>query len=123
MVTSGMTTYMKFEKSGKCTMRMESADLPGGPMTIDCTSKGGQTTAGEPAQSNPADVKSDARFTFVGVEPVSVGAGTYPAATKYKITSDGHDTFYWTAPGVPTFVKFMSSSGNGNVVMELNGWG
>jgi hypothetical protein len=121
MVTSGMTAYMKFEKSGKCTMRMEGADLPNGGMTIDCTSKG-QTSA-QPGQSNPADVKSDVKFTFVGIEPVSVGAGTYPAATKYMITSNGENIYYWTAPGVPTFVKFMSPSKDGDVVMELNGWG
>jgi hypothetical protein len=121
MVTSGMTAYMKFEKSGKCTMRMEGKDLPGGSMTIDCSSKG-QTT-GQPAQSNPADVKSDVKFTFVGVEPVSVGAGTYPVATKYMATSDGQKTYYWTAAGVPTFVKMQSPSSDGDVIMELNGWG
>ena len=121
MVTAGMATYMKFEKSGKCTMRMEGKDLPGGSMTIDCSSTG--QTSGQPASSNPADVKSDVKFTFVGVEPVSVGAGTYPAATKYMITSEGQKIYYWTAPGVPTFVKFLAPSKDGDVVMELNGWG
>jgi hypothetical protein len=112
---------MKFEKSGKCTMRMEGKDLPGGSMTIDCSSKG-QTSA-QPGQSNPADVKSDVKFTFVGVEPVSVGAGTYPAATKYMATSQGQKIYYWTAAGVPTFVKMQSPSSDGDVIMELNGWG
>jgi len=121
MVTSGMTAYMKFEKSGKCTMRMEGKDLPGGSMTIDCSSKG--QTSGQPAQSNPADVKSDVKFTFVGVEPVSVGAGTYPAATKYMATSQGQKIYYWTAAGVPTFVRMQSPSSDGDVIMELNGWG
>jgi len=121
MVAAGMTTYMKFEKSGKCTMRMESQDLPDGSMTLDCSTTG--TSSGESAQSNPAEVSSDVKFTFVGVEPVSVGAGTYPTATKYMITSNGQDIYYWTAPGVPTFVKFMSPSSEGDVVMELNGWG
>ncbi len=121
MVASGMTAYMKFEKSGKCTMRMEGADLPSGGMTIDCSSTG--QTSGQPGQGNPADVKSDVKFTFVGIEPVSVGAGTYPAATKYMITSEGQNIYYWTAPGVPTFVKFVSPSSDGDVVMELNGWG
>ena len=121
MVATGMTSYLKFEKSGKCTMRIEGKDLPGGSMTIDCSSKG--QTSGQPAQSNPADVKSDVKFTFVGIEPVSVGAGTYPAATKYMMTSNGKNLYYWTAPGVPTFVKFMSPSKDGDVVMELNGWG
>jgi hypothetical protein len=121
MVSAGMTAFMKFEKSGKCTMRMEGADIPGGSMTIDCSSTG--QTSGQPAQSNPANVKSDVKFSFVGIEPVSVGAGTYPTATKYKVTSEGQDIYYWTAPGVPTFVKFMSPSKDGDVVMELNDWG
>ena len=121
MATAGMATYMKFEKSGKCTMRIEGKDLPGGSMTMDCSSTG--QTSGQPSSSNPADVKSDVKFTFVGVEPVSVGAGTYPAATKYLITSEGQKIYYWTAPGVPTFVKFLAPSKDGDVVMELNGWG
>lgn len=121
MVATGMTSYMKFEKSGKCTMRIEGKDIPGGSMTIDCTSKG--QTGAQTVQSNPAEVKSDATFTVVGIEPVSVGAGTYPAATKYVLTSQGHNLYYWTAPGVPTFIKFVSPSTNGDVVMELNGWG
>ena len=121
MVATGMTSYLKFEKSGKCTMRIEGKDLPGGSMTIDCSSKG-QTSA-QPGQSNPADVKSDVKFTFVGVEPVSVGAGTYPAATKYMATSQGQKIYYWTAAGVPTFVRMQSPSSDGDVIMELNGWG
>lgn len=121
MVSSGMTAYMKFEKTGKCTMRMEGKDLPGGSMTIDCSSKGQTST--QPGQSNPADVKSDVKFTLVGIEPVSVGAGTYPAATKYLVTSEGQKIYYWTAAGVPTFVKMQSPSSDGDVIMELNGWG
>ena len=121
MSAGGMTVFTKFEKTGKCTMRMEGKDLPGGSMTIDCSSTG--QTSGQPASSNPADVKSDVKFTFVGIEPVSVGAGTYPAATKYMITSQGQKIYYWTAPGVPTFVKFVSPSSDGDIVMELNGWG
>ena len=120
-VASGMTMYTKFEKSGKCTIRMEGKDIPGGSMTIDCSSKG--QTSGQPAQSNPADVKSDVKFTFVGIEPVSVGAGTYPSASKYMVTSGGQKIYYWTAPGVPTFVKFQSPSSDGDIVMELNSWG
>jgi hypothetical protein len=30
---------------------------------------------------------------------------------------------YWTAPGVPGFVKMVSSSSDGAATMELNGWG
>jgi hypothetical protein len=115
-----MTTYMKFEKSGKCTMRMEGEGLPGGSMTIDCSSKGGQA---QQAQSNPNDVKSDVKFTFAGIEPVTVPAGTYATASKYTVTSQGQTITYWTAPGVPTFVKMQSKAAEGDVVTELNGWG
>jgi hypothetical protein len=109
-----MTAYMKMEKSGKCTMRMEGKDLPGGSMTIDCSQTGGQQT-----QSNPNDVKSDVQFTFAGIEPVTVPAGTYPTASKYTSTNKGTTSTFWTAPGVPGFVKTVT----GDATMELNGWG
>jgi uncharacterized protein YceK len=119
--TSGMTTYMKMEKSGKCTMRMEGKDLPGGSMTIDCSSKGGQPQAGQ-APSNPNDIKPDVKYTFVGIEPVTVPAGTYATASKYSITSQGQTMYYWTAPGVPGFIKMQTNTAEG-AIMELNGWG
>lgn len=111
--SSGMTIYIKYEKSGKCTMRMEGAGVPGGSMTQDCSVTGGQT------RSNPNAVTSDVQYTFVGIEPVSVPAGTYPAASKYTSTVKGITTTFWTAPGVPGFVKMVS----GDATMELNGWG
>jgi hypothetical protein len=120
MTMEGMTAFMKFEKSGKCTMRMESADLPGGSMTIDC-SPTGQVTG--QAQENPAEVRSDVKFIFVGIEPVSVPAGTYLTASKYSVTSDGNTIYYWTAPGVPTFVKYEVTTDDGKAMTELNGWG
>jgi hypothetical protein len=116
-----MTAYMKMEKSGKCTMRMEGKDLPGGSMTIDCTSKGGQPQAGQ-APSNPNDIKPDVKYTFVGIEPVTVPAGTYATASKYSITTQGQTMYYWTAPGVPGFVKMQTNTAEG-AIMELNGWG
>ena len=122
MTTSGMTAYLKMEKSGKCTMRMEGKDLPGGSMTIDCSSKGGQPQAGQ-AQSNPNDIKPDVKLTFVGIESVTVPAGTYATASKYTVTSQGQTMNYWTAPGVPGFVKMQTSGSQGGSTMELNGWG
>lgn len=118
MSAKDMTIFTKYEKSGKCTMRMEGKDLPGGSMTVDCSSQGGQAQ-----QSNPNDVKSDVKFTFVGIEPVSVPAGTYPTASKYTATLQGQTVTYWTASGVPGFVKMQSKSPDGDVIMELNGWG
>jgi len=120
MSTADMTVYMKYEKSGKCTMRMEGKDLPGGSMTIDCSSQGGQE---QPTQSNPNEIQSDVRFTYIGIEPVTVPAGTYPTASKYTVTSQGQTVTYWTASGVPGFVKMLSKTPDGDVIMELNGWG
>jgi len=117
MSSGGMTIYTKYEKSGKCTMRMEGAGLPSGGMTQDCSSTGGQ------AQSDPSKVSSDVTYIFVGIEPVSVPAGTYPAASKYTSTYKGVTATFWTAPGVPGFVKMVSSSSDGAATMELNGWG
>jgi len=112
-----MTIYTKYEKSGKCTIRMEGAGLPSGGMTQDCSSAGGQ------AQSDPSKVSSDVTYTFIGIEPVSVPAGTYPAASKYTSTYKGVTATFWTAPGVPGFVKMVSGSSDGSATMELNGWG
>jgi hypothetical protein len=81
--------------------------------------KGGQAQA----QSDPNDVKPDVRFTFAGIEPVSVPAGTYAAASKYTVTTQGLTSTYWTAPGVPGFVKFQVNTEGGPVTTELNGWG
>jgi hypothetical protein len=111
--TGGMTIYIRYEKSGKCTMRMEGAGVPGGSMTQDCSATGGQT------QSNPNKVTSDVQYVFAGIEPVSVPAGTYPAASKYTSTYKGVTTTFWTAPGVPGFIRMQS----GDATMELNGWG
>ncbi len=87
----------------------------------DCPPK--DQTSGQQAQLNPADITSDMKFTVVGIEPVTVGAGTYPAAVKYMVTSEGITLYYWTAPGVPAFVKLMTPTSKGDVVIELNGWG
>jgi len=99
-------------------MRIEGEGMPSGGMTMDCSSSGSQQT-----QSNPSDVKSDVTFTVVGIEPVTVPAGTYATATKYAVTSNGQTVYYWTAPGVPGFVKMQYGSSEGSMVTELNGWG
>jgi hypothetical protein len=112
-----MTMYLKYAKSGTCTMRIEGEGMPSGGMTMDCSSSGSQT------QSNPSEVKSDVQFTFVGIEPVTVPAGTYPTASKYTVTSNGQTVTYWTAPGVPGFVKMQYTSSDGSMATELNGWG
>ena len=112
-----MTMYYKYDKKGTCTVRIEGEDMPTGGMTMDCSASGGQ------AQNDPNEVESDVKFTFVGIEPVSVAAGTYPTASKYKAVVEGQTIYYWTAPNVPTFVKMESVTNEGKFVTELNGWG
>lgn len=114
MSQGGNTVYTKIEKSGKCTVRMEGAGLPSGSMTLECGSAAKDL-------GDPSKVYTDptTKYTFVGIEPVSVPAGTYPAASKYTQTHLGSSATLWTAPGVPGFVKIVS----GDATMELNGWG
>ena len=113
-----MTILTKFEKSGACTMKMTSATMQ---ITVDCSAKGNQDTS---QQSNPNDVQPDVKFTFVTIEPVTVPAGTYPMASKYSVTTPEQGTVYfWTAPGVPGFVKYEIKTTDGIGTVELNGWG
>jgi hypothetical protein len=73
----------------------------------------------------PKDPNTDktVQYTFVGVEPVTVPAGTYPTAMKYTATIQGMTSTYWTAPGVPVFVKMVVKSTDGDITQELVGWG
>ena len=77
------------------------------------------------SSKTPKDPNADKtmQYTFVGVEPVSVPAGTYPAAMKYTATIQGMTSTYWTAPGVPMFVKMVVKSTDGDITQELVGWG
>lgn len=80
--------------------------------------------AGDTSQTptNPNDDRT-VQYTFVGVEPVIVPAGTYPAAMKYTATIQGMTSTYWTATGVPIFVKMVVKSTDGDITQELVGWG
>jgi hypothetical protein len=73
----------------------------------------------------PKDPNTDktVQYIFVGVEPITVPAGTYPAAMKYTATIQGMTSTYWTAPGVPMFVKMVVKSTEGDITQELVGWG
>lgn len=115
-----MTVYYKHDmKTGTCTMRFEGEGMEGmSGMTMDCSAQGSSEAA-----ANPNEGKSDVQFKFEGIEAVSVPAGVYPAASKYSVTSEGHTIYYWTAPGVPTFVKYSIKLDEGDMVTELNGWG
>ncbi len=73
----------------------------------------------------PASPNTDktVQYTFAGIEPVTVPAGTYPAAMKYTATIQGSTSTYWTTPGVPLFVKMVMTSSSGDITEELVGWG
>ena len=88
--SGGMTIYIKHEKSGKCTMRMEGAGLPSGGMIQDCSAAGAQ------AQNDPSQINSEATYTLVGIEPVTVPAGTYLTASKYTTNYKGMTGTFWT---------------------------
>jgi hypothetical protein len=99
--------------------------LLGGTMTL---TNNGQTTTRDipPAQlqnMQSANFNNDFTLTFAGVEPVSVPAGTYPAADKYTATVKNVGMTYWKASGVPVPVKWTSSMPQGSSTAELVGWG
>ena len=73
----------------------------------------------------PKDPNTDKtiQYTFVGVEPVTVPAGIYPASMKYTATIQGTTSTYWTVSGVPMFVKMVMKSADGDITEELVGWG
>lgn len=77
------------------------------------------------SSKTPRDPNADktTQYTFVGIEPVTVPAGIYPAAMKYTATIQGMTSTYWTAPGVPMFVKMELKSADGDIAQELVGWG
>ncbi|MGA2122119.1 MAG: hypothetical protein ABSG49_08755 [Methanoregula sp.] len=112
-----ITMYIKWEKSGKCTMRFEGAGAQGMPSSMDCSSTG-------KAQSNPNDASStpsDVKYTYVGPDVVTVPAGTF-TADKYTATVNGNTATYWIVKD-KGLVKMVSNAGEGSSTMELNGMG
>ena len=99
--------------------------LLGGTMTI--TLNGQKTTMNIP----PGQISLEALtsfnkatpLTFVGIEPVSVPAGSYPAASKYTRSVNETTFTYWSASGIPVPVKMISSFPSGSITSELVGWG
>jgi len=97
----------------------------GGTMTM--TVNGQTTTQDVPASQlqnqQGGNFNSDYSMTFAGIEPVTVPAGTYAAASKYTASRNNVDMTYWAASGVPVPVKYMSASSQGSSTAELVGWG
>jgi hypothetical protein len=117
-----MTIFYKYNhKTGKCSMRFEGANaqMMGGMVNeMDCSSTG---PANDQSAGNPNDVSPDVKLVKVGTESLTVPAGTF-LADKYTATANGVTATYWIANGKP-LLKMMGGDAQGNVVMELNGWG
>jgi len=112
-----MTVYIRYDKSGKCSMRFEGAPQ-GMPATMDCSAKGGTT-----AQSDPNQVSSDAQVSCSPVdEQVTVPAGTF-SATKCTVTAKGSSSTVWVAKGKFLVKMEAASSQGGSGEMELNAYG
>jgi hypothetical protein len=70
------------------------------------------------------------RYTFIGTDPITVPAGTYPGTMKYIVYNedDQSDKYaaatYWFAPGVPVAVKWMieDPEEGRSSTYELKGW-
>lgn len=77
----------------------------------------------ETTTSNPNAVDTRNPYTFAGVESVTVPAGSFPAASHYTMTIQGVTGNYWTAQNVPVFIKSSTKAGEGDMTMELKGWG
>lgn len=71
------------------------------------------------------------RFTFIGTDPVTVPAGTYPGAMKYVVYNDDDQSgkyaaaTFWFAPEIPVPVKWMIEDPEEGLssTYELKGWG
>lgn len=74
--------------------------------------------------SDPLAVNSDVKLTKVGIDPVTVPAGVYPAATKYTFSDkDGGSGSVWVDSSVPVPLKYEGGSGELRMSMVLTGWG
>lgn len=62
--------------------------------------------------------KNSGTYTFAGIEPVTVPAGTFPLAAKYTSTIGGEQYTYWKDPLTPVPVKIASPGST----MELVAW-
>jgi hypothetical protein len=97
----------------------------GGTTTL--TIAGKTTTQNIPASElqsqSVANFNMDFTLTYDGTEPVTVPAGTYPAANKYTSTVNNVGVTYWSAPNVPVPIKWTSNSALGPTTAELVGWG
>jgi hypothetical protein len=72
----------------------------------------------------PPFLKNADNYTFIGYDPITVGAGSYPAALHYTYTDVVQGEWdFWVAPGVPLFVKGIQHNRGQNISIELISWG
>jgi hypothetical protein len=97
----------------------------GGTMTM--TVNGQTITRDVPASQlqsqQGSNFSGDFTLTYAGIEPVTVPAGTFPAANKYTATVNNIGVTYWSVSGIPVPVKWSSSTSQGSSTAELVGWG
>ena len=66
----------------------------------------------------------DSNLVSKGVDPVTVPAGSYPAASKFTQPAGNGETTFWVVSEVPLWVKYIKSTPQGsNTTSELVGWG
>ncbi len=75
------------------------------------------------SQQAVTNFEKAAPLTFVGIESVSVPAGSYPTASKYTRSVNETTFTYWSASGIPVPVKMISNFPSGSITSELMGWG
>jgi hypothetical protein len=109
--------------------------LAGHDHTVNKAGDGSDTPyPGDPGSGMP-DCSGDLfslKFTYLGTETVTVPAGTFPNARKYKrnmsdvptLSKTGFAT-YWFAPGVPAPIRIVTEDPKKDELLtrELKGWG
>lgn len=99
--------------------------------TMDIPGLGAQTSSmdfyldpeaeGSDDNSGADYMTSDAALVNVGVETITVPAGTF-TCTKYTVTENGETTTFWASPQAPLPVKYEGTSEGSTVTTELVSW-
>lgn len=72
---------------------------------------------------NPLATEEDeTRFELMGSESVTVPAGTFTGANKYRNTEES-GSYIWAVSGVPVPLKIVSNDDRRTTTIELLGWG
>jgi hypothetical protein len=120
---TNMITEVYSDKSGN-SLGGHMKTLQNGEVVfeMDIPASSGSSGSGDSSGSNLIGKNSGAGLTNLGVETVTVPAGTY-LCTKYTYGDAGNMGTVWVAANVPLPVKVQGKSGQSTVNMELVGWG